>query len=66
MRYISDIVIAEELYKQANLGVVDLSIATHMSQRRIREIVSEAGYSTIVSFVNEIRIDRAKKLMQED
>ena len=66
LRYISDIVIAEELYKQANLGVVDLSIATNMSQRRIREIVAEAGYSTIVSYVNEIRIDRAKKLMQED
>jgi transcriptional regulator GlxA family with amidase domain len=37
-----------------------------MSQRRIREFIAEAGYPTIVSFVNEIRIERAKLIMQED
>jgi tetratricopeptide (TPR) repeat protein len=66
IRFITDVIISNDLYKQANLGVADISNATQMSQRRIREFIAEAGYPTIVSFVNEIRIERAKLIMQED
>lgn len=66
IRFITDVIVSNDLYKQANLGVADISNATQMSQRRIREFIAEAGYPTIVSFVNEIRIERAKLIMQED
>ncbi|MEO1255785.1 MAG: helix-turn-helix domain-containing protein [Bacteroidota bacterium] len=63
---IHQLMLEEELYKNANLKLSDFAERLHVLPHRLSQLINDNLEKNFTSFVNEYRIDRAKQVITND